>query len=115
MTAAGYGHLDVCRLLLDKGADVNLRARRVSHTALMLASLNGDLSVVQLLVNAGADTHFRDKDGETALENNVLCKCEISEDLFVVALVTPFMARVHEEVQQSGELVFLDATGNVDR
>ena len=32
----------------------------------------------------------------------------------IIALVTPLMKRVHKEVQQSGELVFIDATSNTE-
>jgi hypothetical protein len=33
----------------------------------------------------------------------------------IVAIVTPLMYRVHQLVNHSGEMVFMDATGNVDR
>ena len=33
----------------------------------------------------------------------------------VVAIVDPFMRRVHETIPQSGEIVFMDATSNLDR
>ena len=32
----------------------------------------------------------------------------------IIAIVTPLMNRVHKEVQQSGELVFVDATSNTE-
>ena len=46
----------------------------------------------------------------------VSCNIDISE-WFKIALVTPFMLRlrVHNYVRQAGELVFLDASGNMDR
>ena len=40
---------------------------------------------------------------------------EIHDDDIVIAICTPFMKRVHEMVQQSSELVFIDSSGNVDR
>ena len=33
----------------------------------------------------------------------------------VVAIVDPFMRRVHETIPQSGDIVFMDATSNLDR
>ena len=33
----------------------------------------------------------------------------------VVAIVDPFMRRVHQVIPQSGELIFMDATSNLDR
>ena len=32
----------------------------------------------------------------------------------IIAIVTPLMNRVHKDVQQSGELVFVDATSNTE-
>ncbi len=32
----------------------------------------------------------------------------------IISVVTPLMKRVHKEVSQSGELVFVDATSNTD-
>ena len=32
----------------------------------------------------------------------------------IIAIVTPLMKRVHKEVPQSGELVFIDATSNTE-
>lgn len=32
----------------------------------------------------------------------------------IIAIVTPLMNRVHKEVQQSGEMVFVDATSNTE-
>jgi hypothetical protein len=34
---------------------------------------------------------------------------------FVLAICTPLLARVHEHVMQSAELVFCDATSSLDR
>ena len=47
------GNLSVVRLLLDRGADVNLSTSGV--TPLGVAALKGHLSVVQLFVDYGAD------------------------------------------------------------
>ena len=38
-----------------------------------------------------------------------------TESPFVLAIVTPLMARVHKLVQQAGEMVFCDATASLDR
>ena len=44
-------------MLLEKGADVNVRMKQTHWTPLMLASLNGHKRVVELLVSHGADTN----------------------------------------------------------
>lgn len=49
------------------------------------------------------------------LDNDMSFKAFHNDSYFVVALVTPLMLRVHELVPQSGEIVFIDASGGVDR
>jgi len=75
--AASGGHEDVVKLLLEAGANVNLRIRyaplsaggRWSEgvTALMSAASTGNSSMVRLLLQAGTDINAVNKDGETAL------------------------------------------------
>jgi ankyrin repeat protein len=53
MWAAHRGYTDVVRMLLNVGADVNMR-NQGGYTALMLAEFNGYSDVVRLLRIAGA-------------------------------------------------------------
>lgn len=48
-------------------ADVNVRAKKHSQTALMLATSHGNYSMVRMLLEAGADINIQDEDGSTAL------------------------------------------------
>ncbi|KAH9955976.1 ankyrin repeat-containing domain protein [Lactifluus volemus] len=58
------GHLEVVRLLLDHGADVN--ATKQDHRrSLHLASSSGYPEIVKLLLERGADIHVLDDDGRT--------------------------------------------------
>jgi ankyrin repeat protein len=57
----------VLRLLLEHGADINVRSRS-GWTPLYLASMNGALEVVRLLLEHGADVEAKDKYGGTALQ-----------------------------------------------
>ena len=42
-------------------------------------------------------------------------KIEADESHYCIALVTPFMRRVHKEMKEAAEVVFVDATAAVDR
>lgn len=60
--AANAGQLAIARLLLDAGADVNLKDAR-GDTALMRASLKGHVDLCELFLDAGADMEVRDMFG----------------------------------------------------
>lgn len=79
MIAAAESHVDLVRLLIDAGADVNAKADetelfigpgdesttytqipRGGMTALMFAAREGCLECVRLLANAGADVNYQD-------------------------------------------------------
>jgi uncharacterized protein len=68
MCAAGYGHLDIVRLLIDNGADVNLM-KPGYVTALGIAESNHRTEVVRYLyaLGVGSEVDARDKYGRTAL------------------------------------------------
>jgi ankyrin repeat protein len=58
----------VLRLLLEHGADINVRTK-AGRTPLHRASYNGALEVVRLLLEHGSGVKVKDKFGETALQN----------------------------------------------
>lgn len=67
IVACAKGHIEVAKVLLDKGADVN--ARNVNGwTALMAASANDRLDAVKLLLDRGAEVNSRHAYGHTALK-----------------------------------------------
>jgi len=58
----------VVKLLIDKGADVNVKDAYVGATALMHASMIGAIPVAKILIAKGADIKAKDKFGNTALD-----------------------------------------------
>jgi ankyrin repeat protein len=79
LLAAKEGHIDVARLLIQSGVDVNFRLTTidkfpwyvedyVGETALYIAVCNQHASLVTLLVDNGADVNAANDSGETALQ-----------------------------------------------
>ncbi|MGH9429838.1 MAG: ankyrin repeat domain-containing protein, partial [Terriglobia bacterium] len=66
MVAATYGHTDIVRVLLEKGAKVDAQNRE-GATALMLASMQGHVETVRALLAKDANVNIKSNDGRTAL------------------------------------------------
>jgi ankyrin repeat protein len=66
MRAARRAHVDLVRLLLDRGAEINF-ASASGATALWIAARNDREEVVSLLLRSGADASRRLNHGTTAL------------------------------------------------
>lgn len=64
--------LDLCKLLLEKGANVEGAKGFYKRTPLFWACVEEKLDVIQLLLQYGADVDARDKSGETPL-SWILC------------------------------------------
>lgn len=64
--ATRQGNLEIMKLLIKAGADVNLQMEE-GDTALMDAALAGNLDAVKILVEAGADVNLKNCSGEHAL------------------------------------------------
>ncbi|KAE9973286.1 hypothetical protein EG327_009135 [Venturia inaequalis] len=64
--AAYAGHLKVMRILIDSGADVNLRSLDEGSTPLHTATAAQRIGVVNFLLKEGAEVH-KNRDGNTAL------------------------------------------------
>jgi hypothetical protein len=65
-TAAWYGHVDLMRLLLERGAEIN-QANKNGNTAFHFAVSRGHEEVVSMLLSSGADPSRRGLRGQMAL------------------------------------------------
>ena len=65
MRASSGGHSEIVRLLLQKGANVNVKGQDGFYTALMLAASGGHLGAVQALLEKGANV--RNEEGRAAV------------------------------------------------
>ena len=65
--AATQGEIEIVRLLLKRGADINAHSGQVCLTALMAAVHIGHTEIVRLLLDQGADVDRQDHRGITAL------------------------------------------------
>ncbi|CAK9203158.1 unnamed protein product [Sphagnum troendelagicum] len=65
--ASRNGHLQACRVLLQRGAVVDQRTRAGQATSLHRAAYTGHLDIVKLLLERGADVCAQDADGCTPL------------------------------------------------
>uniref|UniRef100_A0A3Q2HZM7 Protein TANC1 n=1 Tax=Equus caballus TaxID=9796 RepID=A0A3Q2HZM7_HORSE len=70
--AAGRGKLEVCELLLERGAAVS-RANRRGVLPLFCAARQGHWQIVRLLLERGCDVNLSDKQGRTPL---MVAACE---------------------------------------
>ena len=64
--AAWNGPIEISRLLLQNGADVNAKDNSVS-TPLHLAAMNGHIDILHLLVENGADLEAQNNTGSRTL------------------------------------------------
>ena len=67
MRASLFGHNEMVRLLLDKGADIKIRNKETQSTALMEAVAGNHADVIRLLAQNGADVNERDVLNRTPL------------------------------------------------
>ncbi|CAM6062861.1 unnamed protein product [Sphagnum tenellum] len=65
--ASRNGHLQACRVLIQRGAVVDQRTRAGQATSLHRAAYAGHLDIVKLLLELGADVCAQDADGCTPL------------------------------------------------
>ena len=70
MAAARNGHHDICRLLIDKGAQLEAKNTK-GLTPLHIAVTQGHIEIVRLLCDRGADIEAQEFLGRRTLHNAV--------------------------------------------
>uniref|UniRef100_A0A4W3HEH2 Ankyrin repeat and MYND domain containing 2b n=1 Tax=Callorhinchus milii TaxID=7868 RepID=A0A4W3HEH2_CALMI len=68
MHAAYKGKAEMCKLLLQHGADVNCNEHEHGYTALMFAGLSGSKDITRMMLEAGAETDVVNSVGRTAAQ-----------------------------------------------
>ena len=104
--AAYYDRVDIGRVLLEHGANVNAEGFRHRDSALQVASGRGHLAFAEMLLAHGADVNERNDIGETALMD----ACEQGY-LAVVRLLLAHGADMSPR-DQSGESAIWEAAEN---
>jgi len=66
-SAASAGHIRIAKLLLDHGANPNVR-EQAGYTALHAAAQNGDIEMIRTLLFGGADLTLKSDDGKSAMD-----------------------------------------------
>lgn len=61
------GHIDIVKLLIEHGADVNASSR-TNQNALVEATLNGHYEVIKYLIEHGADVKAKDNRNRSLLK-----------------------------------------------
>ena len=67
MSAARRGNPEIVKLLIDSGADINIRGSISGVTALMVAVGWGHTEIIKLLIDNGADINIKNYHSSTAL------------------------------------------------
>jgi len=62
MEASRYGYPEIVKLLLEKGADMDIRKTGGGLTTLEFASVGGSVDVIKLLLENGADEYYKDSE-----------------------------------------------------
>ena len=63
------GKTAIAEVLIQRGADINLKATDSESTPLMEAAKKGNIEALRLLIDAGANVHAADKIAWTALDH----------------------------------------------
>ncbi|XP_014767550.1 ankyrin repeat domain-containing protein 39 [Octopus bimaculoides] len=95
--ASRSGHLEICKLLVEHGANVNCTTASGLATPLHRAAYSGHSSVVKFLLDKGADPFKCDADGRTALH-----KAAVKSDADIISLLLHRYPQLHNITDNNG-------------
>lgn len=79
--AAFRGHYDLCKLLIERGANVNAKSHDQGYSALMFAAISNHVQVVRLLLDYDADPDYTNTIGRTAAQMATFVNSNDSADV----------------------------------
>jgi ankyrin repeat protein len=100
--SARRGHVEVVRILLQRGADID-SVDRMGRTALMDAAWEGHPAVVKALLEAGADATIENHGGGTALKVAMRKKGDTERQAEVIRLLRDHLSKLPEDGRQREE------------
>lgn len=82
MIATTQGNLEIAKLLIDKGADVNAKDKNGNNALVYCSNYGYAKGIAKLFIDNGIEINNRNRDGETALEKATgSSNCEIAKFL----------------------------------
>jgi ankyrin repeat protein len=103
--ASREGHLELVRLILENGGDINFQNEVTGETALINSSKAGHFEIVKFLIKNGANINAKDNKGNTAL----LCGCTKGH-LDIVKMIREYASSDSKEMNDC--LIFASYSGN---
>lgn len=90
----------------------DLKARVEAHNVHFQQSESGCTDPADQSTQPASDSHNTCTVGSDSQQYVTM---NVSNNEVIIAIVTPLMRRVHQMIEHSGEIAFLDAAGNMDR
>ena len=105
--ASASGHLEVLKLLIQHGGDIEL-ADMSGCTPLHVAARNGHLTCVKYLILQGADFRVKSKKGNTAMAMaKANCQPKVADYLSNCGKLKPFVTSALASLQNSSRDIYL--------
>ena len=107
--AAQQGHLDVLKLLKERGTNIHVQSEMGSNSIMSAAIGTGDCDTVRWLIEKGVDVNHCDKNGFTAVLNAAQ-----QGNLDVLKLLKERGANIHVQSEMGRNSIMSAATGTGD-